>query len=212
MCLYDGDDDDDVGEERVDQRVSTRVIFTQSSTMPRRACSPCYCRPCTRAAQPLLLLPPRIRANMPLIPGLSDSPSPNPHYHPPSDGASAPFEADENGVGSSSFSLSQAACLLLPASLVGDEHAPRLGHACRFSARTLHAALPPLRCHRCTAKASKAAEYFPVTHPPSNRSRLFDRKMRSWHRGPQTQRHVLSRAEDTPSTGLVKCSRKNFRR
>jgi len=40
------------------------------------------------------------------------------------------------------FSHSQAACLLLPTSLVVDEHAPRLGHACRFSARTPHAALP----------------------------------------------------------------------
>ena len=95
--------------DRVDQRVSTRVI-TQSSTMPRRACSPCCCRPCTRAAQPLLLLPPGIWAIMPLIPGLSNSPSPNPHYHPPSDGASAPFEADENGVGSSPF-LSLSGCL-----------------------------------------------------------------------------------------------------
>ena len=50
--------------DRVDQRVSTRVI-TQSSTMPRRACSPCCCRPCSRAsrtapAQIPITTPPRM--------------------------------------------------------------------------------------------------------------------------------------------------------
>ena len=178
--------------------------------MSRHARSHCRCRPCSRAAQPLLLRPPGIWASIPLIPGLSDSPSQIPITTPPRMARQLHSKPMKMGLAPLPFSHSQAACLLLPTSLVVDEHAPRLGHACRFSARTLHAALPPLRCHRCTAKASKAAEYFSVTHPPSNRSRLFDRKMRSWHRGPQTQRHVLSRAEDTPSTGLMKCPRKNF--
>ena len=101
------------------------------------------------------------------------------------------------------FSLSQAACLLLPTSLVVDEHAPRLGHACRFSARTLHAALPAVL--PATAAAAAALPKLPKLQntsqsltPPSNRSHLFDRKMRRWHRAiPQTQRYVLFSAEDT---------------
>ena len=137
-----------------------RVSFTQSSTMPRRACSPCCCRPCTRAAQPLLLLPSGIWANTPLIPGLSDSPSRNPHYHPPSDGASAPFEADENEGWflSLCLSLRLLVCFFPPALLLTTTRPAsamlvvsrraifmlRCPLCCRCCAAA--AALPPLRC------------------------------------------------------------------
>ena len=59
------------------------------------------------------------------------------------------------------FSHSQAACLLLPTSLVVDDHAPRLGHACRFSARTLHAALPAANGKLGPASVSDAAAALP---------------------------------------------------
>lgn len=100
------DDDDDTGD--VSPQLSALTCVISQDTDPPHIHIACHCRccPCPWAAQPLLLL----WASMPLIPGLSNSPSPNPHYHPPSDGASAPFEADENGVGSSPF-LSLSGCL-----------------------------------------------------------------------------------------------------
>ena len=118
------------------------VISLDTQRMSRHARSHCRCRPCSRAAQPLLLRPPVIWASIPLILGLSDSPSQIPITTPPRMARQLHSKPMKMGLAPLPFSHSQAACLLLPTSLVVDEHAPRLGHACRFSARTLHAALP----------------------------------------------------------------------
>jgi len=57
---------------------------------------------------------------------------PNPLYHPLSDGASAPFDADESGIGSAlSLSFSRwFGSLLLPTGIVFVERGIRCGQAC----------------------------------------------------------------------------------
>ena len=95
--FYDGER---VCRERVESARAACVIILQMLSICRA----------TRVVTAAVAPPPGIWASVPLIPGLSDSPSQNPHYHPPSDGASAPFGADENGVGYSHF-LSFPGCL-----------------------------------------------------------------------------------------------------
>lgn len=116
------------------------------------------------------------------------------------------------------FSHSQAACLLLPTSLVVDEHAPRLGHACRFSARTFMLRFPLCcrRCRRCADPAAlpklpKLQNTSQLLTPPRIEADYSIKKMRRWHRVNLKPRG-MSCLGSKDNVHIMKCPRKICRR
>ena len=149
-------------------------------------------------------------------------PSPNPHYHPPSDGASAPFEADENGSWflSLCLSLRLLVCFFPPALLLTNTRPASAMLV--VSRRALFMLRFPLCCRRCRRCADPAA--LPKLPKLQNTSQLLtpprieagysiercgvgivDLKPR--HTSCLEPETLLQPTDE----GLMKCSRMNFR-
>ena len=127
----------------------TCVISLDTQRMSRHARSHYRCRPCSRAAQLLLLPPPGIWASIPLIPGLSDSPSQIPITNPPRMARQLHSKPMKMGLAPLPFlSLRLLVCFFPPALLVTNT---RPASAMLVVSRR---AFFMLRCRRCAATAA----------------------------------------------------------